>query len=136
MSRDREDRLRAGRAIARALADPDVRRMYARNGYRSGQQIVATLEEDLLADVIARVTSHQPPVLVAIYHPTKDSLRYFTVMPGDPSDVEVGDSHVGGTTTIGMLADYLERREGSNFTFRYTDPTFDGVNVDRLAVFA
>ncbi|PYG00142.1 hypothetical protein SAMN05216184_10481 [Georgenia satyanarayanai] len=82
-----------------------------------------------------QVMKHRPPVLVALYHPGRDSLRYLALTPGDPSNAE-RDDHVGGTSTIGMLADYLERRDGSHFTFRVGDPEFERMNVGRMAVFA
>lgn len=135
MTAERETRLRAGRAIARDLADPEKRAHFRDNGYESGQQILTVLEDDLVGDVFDRARSFPPPVLVAIYSPEKNALEYMEIGPGDPRDCESPEDHdgIGGTTTIGMVAMYVRKQRNGRFTSRITQGM--KTELERLTLF-
>ena len=118
MSDDRAVRLKAGLALARALADPATRNFFAENDYVSEQQIILALESDTVEQVFDRMREYPPPVTVAVYWPENGKLRYSSFAPdswaaGEPDQADVG---VGGT--IGMLFEYNHRQENPHLRIR------------------
>lgn len=115
---DRSMRLKAGFALAKALGSAETRRMFEDRNY-SSEEIVLTLESDTIQEVFARIQNYDPPVVVAIYWPDTERLRFTQMEPGAaPKDYVPGEDDVGGASTIGMLWEHAERQANATFLFR------------------
>ncbi|TKA09510.1 hypothetical protein [Actinacidiphila oryziradicis] len=120
MAGERELRLKAGFALARALGDKATRKVFDDNGYKS-EQVVIALESDTVEEVFRRIERYAPPVVVAIYWPDEDRFGFTALAPTEPiaSYVPSRDD-VGGASTIGMLYTHVDRQTNANFRFRLT----------------
>ncbi|GAA3854784.1 hypothetical protein [Streptomyces sedi] len=111
-------RKKAAFAVARDLARPETRELFADNGFPSQSNIIVTLESDTVEEVFDRVRRDAPPVTVAIYWPATERLEYTSFRPGDQlGDRVAGTEDVGATATIGMLFDHVERQDTHGFRF-------------------
>lgn len=63
-----DERKAATKAALRAIAQYQASRK-APPEFKEGTAVVIALDDELAADVFARVTSHEPPVIVAVYFP-------------------------------------------------------------------
>lgn len=82
---DRQLRLKAGFAVARALGSEETRRLLDQLGHRSGDEIVVALGSDPIGDVLARARRHERPrVVVAVFWPETERLEFvsFGAAPG------------------------------------------------------
>ncbi|MFC1418563.1 hypothetical protein [Streptacidiphilus cavernicola] len=119
MAGDRDVRIKAGFALAKALGTPETRAMFADHGYQDEQPIVMALESDTIQDVFARLQRYAPPVLVAIYWPETERLAYTQMEPSaEPQDYSPERHDVGGGSTIGMLWEHTDRQANANIRFR------------------
>jgi hypothetical protein len=73
--------------------------------FKLGTPVVVALEDELVSDVMERITTYAPPVTLAVYYPDKERLELITLEPGPrPSDrEEVVRAH--RASTVGMLVD-------------------------------
>ncbi|MFD8597507.1 hypothetical protein ACFV1L_21135 [Kitasatospora sp. NPDC059646] len=127
MAGDRALRLKAGFALAKALGDRDMRKLFEQHGYRSGDEVVTALESDLIQDVFARLRRYSPPVVVAIYWPDTGALKFTSFSPSQEVASEDQKEEVGGTSTIGMLYRHAEAQQNPRFVFKmnWANPQVD-----------
>jgi hypothetical protein len=111
-------RRKAAFAVASDLASPETRALFEANGYRSEQEIVAVLESDTIEDVFSRIRRNAPPATVAIFWPETGQLEYTSFAPGsEESAVAAAKEQIGGTATIGMLFEHVERQARGQYRF-------------------
>jgi len=135
MASDRELRIKAGFILARSLGDAQTRAMFEGNGYVDEQQIVVALESDTLQDIFTRLQRHTPPVIMAIYWPETDVMRFTQMEPStEPTDYTPERDDVRGGSTIGMLWEHTDRQEQDKFRFRlnWGHPTLSVVRLDTI----
>ena len=119
MAGEREVRIQAGFALAKALGEPQVRAIFDSNGYVDEQQVVVVLESDTVQEVFARLQRYEPPVVVAIYWPETGRLEFTHLEPSTaPADYSVNRDDVGGTSTVGMLWEHTDRQANAQFRFK------------------
>jgi len=119
VSEDRALRLEAGRRLGRALATPEFRKTLTDGGYISGEEIVLALDDDSVDDVMTRVWKTKPPTVIAVYRQSDDRLRIMYARPGESST----EDSVTGSTTIGMLFDYIDAHQHPGWTFKWNRAT-------------
>ncbi|MFD8028174.1 hypothetical protein ACFV3F_05340 [Streptomyces sp. NPDC059717] len=121
MTSEREQRLKAGFALARTLGEMATQKLFEDNGYRPDQQVVVALESDTVEEVFRRIQRYQPPVIVAVYWPDEDRFGFTALAPADLiADSQRSREEVGGTSTIGMLYTHAERQKNARFQFHLT----------------
>lgn len=114
---DVEDRIGAIRMVGKLLATSDGRKMFADNGYVSGQTIVAAHYDELIKDVLPRIHAHKAPVTVALIR--DDDLFMFTIRPTQkPARRAATDADP--RATIGIMYEALVQSKGRD-TFRITE---------------
>ncbi|MGH3448501.1 MAG: hypothetical protein ACRDQA_21635 [Nocardioidaceae bacterium] len=94
-------------AFARYRTSTAGQRVFERNFF-DGHLVVACHAEDTISDVLERVAPHTPPVLLAVYFPSRSASRLFTFIDIEPSKGSVtADRPVTArvTSSIGLLAD-------------------------------
>lgn len=114
MATERHDGSRRAAAFdfARQLRSASFRSALTDMGWRSGQHIVPTADDETLADVLARVLFHTvPPAYIAIRRPAESLGFVFVVLVPGPASHAGGEADttvIGPTTTIGMFYDTLK----------------------------
>ncbi len=163
MSDRRDDRLRAGRALARHLGTPEGRALFQQNRVRNSDAFFLVLDSDTTRDVYQRIVERapEPPAALGIYFPDTDRLAFMTLAPtlpsssvrpsseenpsglnghweDDPHDVH-GDSTIGqlheymATTKRGSLSVVLNRTKGSSAIAVSYRPAKQGVPSNDLS---
>lgn len=75
--------------------------------FKPGATVVIALDDELTADVLARVTSYSPPVMLAVYFPESERLELVTLNPSQRSEQAPEEDLVKAkrNSTIGMVVD-------------------------------
>ncbi|HEY0168889.1 MAG TPA: hypothetical protein VGB75_17725 [Jatrophihabitans sp.] len=125
MSDRRDDRLRAGRALARHLGTPEGRELFQQNRVRNSDALLLVLDSDSTREVYQRIVKEvpEPPAALGIYFADSDRLVFMTLSPtrstkpaesssegggsNSSSSWEEDPHDVHGDTTIGQLHEYM-----------------------------
>jgi hypothetical protein len=74
--------------------------------FKPGVPVVVALEHEAVSDVMARVTTYGPPVVLVVYYPVRDRIEIVTLEPGEHSSKHNEESvQVNARTSIGMIVD-------------------------------
>ncbi|WP_337823403.1 hypothetical protein [Amycolatopsis sp. A1MSW2902] len=102
-----EERKDATRAVVRELAKLKASKLCPPE-FKAGTPVVVALDGELATDVLARVTSYAPPVVLAVYYPSSGRLEILTVEPRQGQSTR-GTSEdrirTHRNSTIGMVVD-------------------------------
>jgi hypothetical protein len=133
MAGDRELRFQAARAVAKALGDARTRGVFQSNGYKDEQQIIVALDGDTVQAVFNRIQKYDPPVIVAIYWPETENLEFTGLEPASqPADYAPDRDDVGGTSTIGMLWQHVDRQSNGLYKFKLNWGSAPTVKIERF----
>ncbi|WP_180686280.1 hypothetical protein [Streptomyces gossypiisoli] len=133
MADERTLRRKAAFAVAKRLADPEIRRQFSEHGHQSGDEVVVALESDTIDDVYTKMSRQSPPVTVGIYWPETERLEFTTFEPGQAPTPGHQRDGIGGTATIGMLFDHVSNQPGSTLRFNLRWGAAANMHVERFS---
>lgn len=100
--------------VAEVMGSRQGRQMLEEHGWSQGMPIVMAQPDEKLSDVMALVSVHQPPVLVATLDPATEELCFTYVALGCPA-LEVVDPRDSAESIRSL---YLDAQKTAFLTFR------------------
>jgi hypothetical protein len=98
-----EERKAATKAALREIAKYQASKN-APPMFTQGVTTVVAIDDELASDVFARITAHDPPVILAVYFPKSERIELITLEPeASPGPDDVVRTH--RKSTIGMVID-------------------------------
>ncbi|GAA1744903.1 hypothetical protein [Luedemannella helvata] len=115
---ERNPELAAAFDFARRVRDPEFRKVIHDHGCQSDQDVVITVDNTPVAEVLDRVfTRCRPPALVAVHRPAAP--LSFVFLAVEPIISEMNSANppegLGEDTSIGMLYDSMPSTNGTHF---------------------
>ncbi|MCM1974301.1 hypothetical protein [Streptomyces sp. G1] len=133
MADERYLRRKAAFAVAKKLADPDIRRQFSEHRHQSGDEVLVALDSDTIDDVYAKMRRQSPPVTVGIYWPETERLEFTTFEPDQAPAAGQQRDGIGGAATIGMLFDHVSNQQGSTLRFNLAWGAATNMHVERFS---